>query len=148
MKLKIKKLNKKAQIPKYQTEGSSGFDLHALEDTRILPGQTKLVSTGLSFEVPFGYELQVRPRSGLSLTTKLRVANSPGTVDADYRGEIKIIMENTGVPTALDSGVAIIKAGDRIAQGVICPIIQCDIEEVVDLSSTERGSSGIGSTGV
>lgn len=160
MKLKIKKLHPEAVIPKYQTKGASGFDLHALEDVSIMPGETKLVKTGIAVAVDVGYELQVRPRSGTSLKTPLRVANSPGTVDADYRGEVCVIVTNTAddhfhdgsgnLSTALwrsSEYAQNIKKGDRIAQGVICPVLQVEFEEVENLDETERGSGGYGSTG-
>lgn len=155
MKLKIKKLHSDAVIPQYQTAGASGFDLHALEDITINPGETKLVKTGLAVAVENGYELQVRPRSGLSLKTPLRVANSPGTVDADYRGEVCVIITNTLEPLMKGyepedddrQTFALIKKGDRVAQGVICPVLQVEFEEVKDLNETDRGSNGYGSTG-
>ena len=143
VRVKIKKLHQDAVIPQYQTKGAAGFDFHAIEDMEISPRQTVLVKTGLSMEIPEGYELQVRPRSGMSLKTKIRVANAPGTVDSDYRGEICIIMENIGM---LASFPYQIKKGDRIAQGVICPVYQAAfIEE--ELSETERGEGGFGSSG-
>jgi len=158
MKIRIKKLHEDAVIPKYQTNGASGFDLHALEDTYVYPGATKLVRTGLAVDVGPGYELQVRPRSGLSLKTPLRVANAPGTVDADYRGEICVIMTNTstdfsprvdefGFILTNPNGEQHIKKGDRIAQGVVCPVVQADIEVVDYLDDTNRGSGAFGSTG-
>jgi dUTP pyrophosphatase len=156
MKILIKKLHEDAVVPRYQTNGSSGFDLHALEDTEIAAGETKLIKTGLAFDVRPGYELQIRPRSGLSLKTPLRVANAPGTVDADFRGEVCVIMTNTGFEKYPSEkpvmGVNItsfskIKKGDRIAQGVVCPVMQADIEVVDYLSDTTRGSGGFGSTG-
>jgi len=143
MKLKIKRLHENAVIPRYETPGASGFDLHALEDVTIQPGETKLVRTGLAFDVGPGYEIQVRPRSGLSLKTSLRVANSPGTVDADYRGEVCVIAWNSDPRSP---GVNI-KMGDRIAQGVVCPIVQADIEVVDYLEESTRGIGGFGSTG-
>jgi len=136
----VKRLSAQAVLPQYQSSGASGFDFHASENVTLEPGETKLVPTGLAFEVPRGQELQVRPRSGLSLKTKLRIPNSPGTVDADYRGEVKIIMENTG------DAAHFIQVGDRIAQGVICPVIQVQLEEVQELSNTARGEGGFGST--
>jgi dUTP pyrophosphatase len=136
----VKRLSAQAVLPQYQSFGASGFDFHASENVTLEPGETKLVPTGLAFEVPRGQELQVRPRSGLSLKTKLRIPNSPGTVDADYRGEVKIIMENTG------DTAHFIQVGDRIAQGVICPVIQVQLEEVQELSNTARGEGGFGST--
>lgn len=152
MKIRIKKLHPDAVTPKYATNGSSGFDLVALEDVEIAAGETKLVKTGLAVDVGYGYELQVRPRSGLSLKTPLRVANSPGTVDADYRGEVCVIVTNSETRRYLPSGELTttytywIKKGDRIAQGVVCPIIQVEFEEVESLENTERGSGGFGST--
>lgn len=142
MQVKVKKLHQDAIIPKYQTEGASGFDLHALESVVLYANETKLVKTGLSFSVPKNYELQVRPRSGTSLKTPLRVANSPGTVDADYRGEVCIIMHNTA-----ERDFFIIGKGDRIAQGVIVPVIQAELIEVEELDETERGEGAFGSTG-
>lgn len=142
MKLKIKKLNQDAQIPKYATPGSAGFDLAAIEYIEVPPGETRLVKTGLAVAVPPGYELQVRPRSGTSLKTGLRVANAPGTVDSDYRGEVCVIMTNTS-----DSQTYYIVQGERIAQGVICPVFQVEFEETEVLDDTQRGSNGFGSTG-
>lgn len=140
MKINIKKLHKDAVIPEYQTEGAAGFDLHTIGDHLIPFGQTVLVKTGLSVEIPAGYELQIRPRSGVSLKTKLRVANSPGTIDCDYRGEIGIIIDNIGEVDEF------ILKGFRIAQAVLCPIERAEFVEVVELSDTERGSGGFGST--
>lgn len=144
----IKKLHPDAVIPKYQTPGASGFDLHALEDVYINLGETKLVRTGLAFAVPKGFELQVRPRSGTSLKTPLRVANSPGTCDSDYRGEVCVIIHNTEYyPTGINEGQYLIKRGDRIAQGVICPVFQAKFVEVEELDETQRGEGSFGSTG-
>ena len=140
MKVSINKLHPDAVVPKYATNGSSGFDLVAVEDVSLATGETKLIKTGLAFDVGRGYELQVRPRSGLSLKTGLRVANSPGTVDSDFRGEVCVIMENTGQHYN-------IKKGDRIAQGVICPVVQADFEVVNELDKTIRGANGYGSSG-
>jgi dUTP pyrophosphatase len=142
MRIKIKRLSENSKIPQYQTNGSAGFDFHAIEDMEIFPRQTVLVKTGLSMEIPEGYELQVRPRSGMSLKTKMRVANSPGTIDSDYRGEICIIMENIGMLGSLPYEI---KKGDRVAQGVICPVYQATFIED-ELSDTERGEGGFGST--
>jgi dUTP pyrophosphatase len=94
MKLKIKRLHPDAVIPKYATSGSSGFDLYAIEDVIVRPGETARVRTGLSFAIPQGYEIQIRPRSGASAKTKLRVSNTPGTIDADYRGEVMVLIDN------------------------------------------------------
>lgn len=148
--VKIKKLHPEAVTPSYQTPGAAGFDLHALEDISIEPGQTKLIKTGLSFEIPKGLELQVRPRSGTSLKTTLRVANSPGTVDSDYRGEVCVIMTNTARANDFmqhRENIVNVAKGERIAQGVICPVFQAVFQEIEELSETERGAGGFGSTG-
>jgi dUTP pyrophosphatase len=143
--VKIKKLHPDAQIPQYATDGSSGFDLRALEDVTIEPGQTKLIKTGLAFEVPEGYEIQVRPRSGMSLKTPIRVANAPGTVDADFRGEVCVIASFHPFEYFVSYTI---KKGDRIAQGVICPVVQAEFEVVDGLEDTSRGRGGFGSSGV
>ena len=143
LRVKIKKLHQDAVIPQYQTTGAAGFDFHAIEDMEIPTRKTVLVKTGLSMEIPEGYELQVRPRSGMSLKTKMRIANSPGTIDSDYRGEICIIMENMGMLGALPYDI---KKGDRIAQGVICPVFQATFIED-ELNESERGEKGFGSSG-
>lgn len=149
--IRVKKLHPDAVIPKYQSAGASGFDLHALEEVTLLPGETHLVKTGVAFQIPANTEIQVRPRSGLSAKTKLRVCNSPGTVDSDYTGECVVIMENTtpryfGIVPNSFGGITI-KKGDRIAQAVLCPVIRADIEEVEELDKTDRGNKGFGSTG-
>lgn len=148
MKLKIKKTHPDAVIPKYATPGSAGFDLVAVEDVEVLAGSTALVSTGLAFEVPEGFEMQIRPRSGMSLKTPLRVANSPGCIDSDFRGTVQVIMHNTETfsPEAPLSYYKI-KKGERIAQAMICPIIQVEMEVVDYLSETQRGEGGFGHTG-
>lgn len=140
--LKIKKLHEDAVIPKYNLAGDAGFDLSALESIVILPGQTHLVKTGLAFGIPVGFEVQIRPRSGLSLKTKLRVSNSPGTIDSNYSGEICIIMDNIG------SVPHFITKGDRIAQAVLCPVATAEFEVVEELGDTNRGSNGFGHSGV
>ena len=147
----IIKLNKcdhfdnELELPRYETKDAAGADIRACLEEReplvIKPGQRVLVPTGLRFEIPSGYEVQVRPRSGLSLKTNLLVVNSPGTIDADYRGEVKVILGNFG---KLDE---VIEHGDRVAQIVFCPITQADFEVVDELTDTERGSGGFGSTG-
>ena len=148
MELKVKKLSVNAKIPTYGSSGASGFDLYALTDVTLYPSTVGLVSTGLSFEIPEGYEMQIRPRSGLSFKTKLRIANSPGTIDSDYRGHVQIIAENI----SHNATEAIhIKAGDRIAQGVLNKVERVNFREISDedeLSNTERGQGGFGSTGV
>jgi len=138
--INIKKLMDAAVIPTYATAGSSGFDLYATEHITVAPYTTELIPTGIAVSVPFGFELQVRPRSGMSLNTKMRVANSPGTIDSDYRGEVKVILENSGPMTYN------IKPGDRIAQGVICPIFKAIWREVKELDETERADGGFGSS--
>lgn len=153
MKVKIKKIHPDAIIPEYKTEGSSGFDLHALEEIVINTQETVLIRTGLAIQVPKNYEIQIRPRSGLSLKTSLRISNSPGTIDSDFLGEVKIIATNTGIIhenvfTDYINHSIIVKKGDRIAQGVICPVIRAEFEEVEILDETERGDKGFGSTGV
>ncbi len=140
MNLKIQKKNGNAIIPKYQTSGSAGFDFHSTIKTVVSAGETKLIPTGIAMEIPIGFEVLVRPRSGLSLKTGIRVANAPGTIDSDFRDEIMVILYNQG-PLPFE-----ISVGDRIAQGVVCPVIQADFIEVNGLSNTER-KGGFGSTG-
>jgi dUTP pyrophosphatase len=148
----FKRLHPDSVVPKYQTEDASGFDLHSVEDVSIAPGQTVAVGIGLSFEIPSGYELQIRPRSGLSYKTKLRVANSPGTIDADYRGEVKVILDhlNNGTMPALrgleNADIIKIKKGDRIAQAVLVPVYRAFLVEKEELSETQRGEGRFGST--
>ncbi len=147
--LKIKRLDHYDDglaLPRYETSQAAGADLRAClgpgESLVIAPGERKLIPTGLAFEIPEGFEVQIRPRSGLSLKTDLLVVNSPGTIDADYRGEVKIILGNFS-----SSQDAVITHGDRIAQMVFAPVLQARFEMVDELSSTERGSGGFGSTG-
>lgn len=144
--VKVKKLHPDAVIPKYAHEGDAGFDLVAVEDTVIEPGETKLVPLGLAFEIPQGYEIQIRPRSGLSLKTKLRQSNCVGTIDAGYRGEVKAMFDNTDKD--LYTGVIKINKGDRIAQGVLNKVPQAQFIEVYELNESERGEGGFGSSGV
>ena len=141
MKIKIKKLNEKAIIPQYATEQSAGVDLCSCEYNTVPPGSWTLISTGLSIELPVGYEAQIRPRSGLAAKKGITVLNSPGTIDADYRGEIKVILYNSGVDEF------IVNQGDRIAQMVIAKCEQANFEESRELSETDRGDGGFGSTG-
>ena len=143
MKVKVKVINKSSNpLPEYKTSGSAGCDVYSNENVTLAPKEIKIVSTGLFVEIPEGYEIQVRPRSGLSWSTKLRIANSPGTVDSDYRNEVGIIVENTG-----DIPMTFFK-GERIAQFVLKEVLQADWEEVEELSSTERGLGGFGSTNI
>ncbi len=149
MDVKIKVLHKDAKIPAYQSEGASGFDLHALENYTIYSGQTELIRTGLAFEIPENTEIQIRPRSGLSLKSPLRIANSPGTIDEDFRGEVCIIMtniDNTHL-TQFPGNAMVITKGDRIAQGVLVPVLKASFEVVEELSNTVRGTNGLGSSG-
>lgn len=152
MKVKIKKLHPDAAIPKYAHEGDSGFDLVAIEDVDIYPGETKLIKTGISLSVDRGFELQIRPRSGLSLKTPLRVANSPGTIDSSYTGQIAVIMEHiltkSNTVGALRSVPHTIHKGERVAQGVVCPVVRVEFVEVESLDETDRNSGGFGSSGV
>lgn len=142
--MKIKVINKSNySLPEYKSEGAAGFDFRAnIEEPRgILPMERELIPTGLFFEVPSGYELQVRPRSGLAIKNGISVLNTPGTVDADYRGEVCVILIN------LSNETFIVNPGDRIAQGVISPVIQAELVSVDTLSDTERGAGGFGHTG-
>ncbi|PDZ33715.1 dUTP diphosphatase [Bacillus toyonensis] len=143
LRVKIKRL-KDVNLPKYAREFDAGFDLVAAEDTIIWPGETKVVPTGLAFEIPPGYELQVRPRSGMTRNTKLRVAL--GTVDSGYRGEVGVLVDNTEIPISLNMKAHVIERGTRIAQGVIAPVETAHFVEVNELSDSERGIGGFGST--
>lgn len=143
--LKFKRLEHfKGDLPTYQTSGASGLDVRACLDENVVlkPMERMMIPTGLSVEFPHGYEIQVRPRSGLAVMKGLSVVNTPGTVDADYRGEIKIILINLGGEPIT------IQDQERIAQMVVCPVIQAEIEDVTNLSGTGRGEGGFGSTGV
>ena len=128
-------------LPAYATTGAAGMDLLAAKDLTLPPGGRALVPTGLCIALPEGFEMQVRPRSGLALKHGVTVLNAPGTVDADYRGEVGVILLNTGAEPF------VIARGDRIAQAVFAPVTRADWEEVVVLPETQRGSGGFGSTG-
>ena len=143
IKVQIKKLDPKAKIPEYKTEGASGVDIMALLENKITldPGESKIIPTGLSIAIPDDLEIQIRPRSGLAAKSNVSVLNTPGTIDSDYRGEIKIILINHG-NEKFD-----IKNGDRIAQMVLVPVLKFKFEEVSKLDDTIRGSGGFGSTG-
>lgn len=134
----------KGELPKYETQGASGFDIRAQVEAPITvaPGASVMVPTGLSFEIPMGYEIQVRPRSGLAAKKSVTVLNTPGTIDADYRGEVKVILINLGAESF------VIQDQDRIAQCVLCPVLQAQLQLVTELSDTARGAGGFGSTGV
>lgn len=140
-KLLFKKLLAAAVLPSYQTKAASGFDFCSTEQVILKAGEVKLVPTGLSVEIPEGYELQVRARSGLAAKKGVFLVNGIGTIDADYRGEIKIIM------STCSSEPVILEAGERVAQGVLMAVEQAEISEATELSETERGSGGFGSTG-
>ncbi len=142
--VKILKLsNFKGELPSYQSPGASGFDVRAqvAQTTILKPGERAMVPTGLSFEIPLGFEIQCRPRSGWAAKAGLTVLNTPGTIDADYRGEVKVILVNLGQEPIE------VKDQERIAQLVLCPVYQAQFEVVTELSSTERGAGGFGSTG-
>ena len=139
--VKIKKLDEKAIIPEYQTKGAAGFDLCSLIDYKLVIGEMKLIPTGLAVEIPEGTELQIRPRSGIAKKHRVTLMNAPGTLDSDYRGPIGIMLINHGHDHFY------IKAGDRIAQGILGPVYQAIFNEVEELSETNRGSGGYGSTG-
>ena len=143
VKILIKKLNSKVKLPSYKTDGSSGMDLMAFIDKpiTILPQKSELIPTGLSIAIPNDTEVQVRPRSGLAVKNNISVLNTPGTIDSDYRGEIKVILYNHG------NKEFIVNNEDRIAQMVLVPIIKANFEEVENLPETIRGEGGFGSTG-
>ena len=143
-KILIKRLSKKVSLPKYETIGSSGMDLVAnVEHTLdLLPGKTAIIPTGLAISIPKGFEIQIRPRSGLAAKKKISVLNTPGTIDSDYRGEIKVILIN------FSENIFKIEKGSRIAQMVLCPVQLAEIKEVDNLEQTVRGEGGFGSTGV
>ncbi|HUA34513.1 MAG TPA: dUTP diphosphatase [Candidatus Binataceae bacterium] len=144
VKLKIMRMRKSAvPLPSYQTAHAAGVDLMADLDGRIemAPGERRAVPTGIAIEIPDGYEGQVRPRSGRAIKEGLTMINSPGTIDADYRGEVKVLLVNLG------QAPIIIEPGDRIAQLVIAPVIRAEIVEVDSLTDTPRGSGGFGHTG-
>jgi len=165
--VKIRKLSPAARIPTYATSGSAAFDLYAAEDVIIAPGETKKVPLGFAVEIPVGFEMQIRPRSGNSYKTPLRITNSPATIDVDFRGEVAVLIDNTSRDTwsnaarrldntydddtrdKCEAGSYIIRQGDRIAQAVIVPVPR--VEFVVtdeELTQTERGNGGFGSSGI
>ena len=133
-----------AILPEYKTDGASGCDVHAFvkDPVELLPGDIKLIPTGLACAIPEGFEIQVRPRSGLAAKNGITCLNTPGTIDSDYRGEIKVILINLG------KEAFIVKNGDRIAQFVVAPVVRGIFKTVKSLDETLRGSGGFGSTGV
>lgn len=145
MKLPVMRLSHAGDLPLpgYATEGSAGLDLLAAIDGEIVlePGKRVLVPTGIAIALPLGYEAQVRPRSGLAWRSGLTVVNAPGTIDSDYRGEVVVLLVN------LSKDPVEVQPGDRVAQMVIAPVIQATVEEVTELSDSERGAGGFGHTG-
>ena len=140
--IKIKKLNPEAKIPEYKKDGDAGFDISSIEDCVIPPDKTMLIHTGLAFAIPKGLELQIRLRSGVGLKNTIIIPNSPGTIDSGYRGEVGLIIRNIGIESVK------ISKGDRIAQGIISPVVHASFQEVDDLPESDRGSGGYGSTGI
>ena len=143
VKILIKKTNKEVITPKYKTDGSSGVDLSAFLEKKVVikPNSSELIPTGLQVAIPEEYEIQIRPRSGLAAKNNISVLNTPGTIDSDYRGEIKVILYNHGKEDFL------INNKDRIAQMVLAPVIKMNFEETDELPETIRGEGGFGSTG-
>ena len=143
VKILVKKFDKNIKLPTYKTSGSSGMDLVAYIKNKITinPGKTAMIPTGIAIAIPKNYEIQIRPRSGLAAKKGISVLNTPGTVDSDYRGEIKIILIN------LSKKSFVVKSGDRVAQMVLCPITKGKLQEVKNLPKTVRGKGGFGSTG-
>jgi dUTP pyrophosphatase len=139
----IKRLSKNISLPKYETDGSSGMDLSANieKEIEIAPGKTSIIPTGLAVAIPKNFEIQIRPRSGLAAKNQVSVLNTPGTIDADYRGELKVILIN------LSGNTFKVQKGLRIAQMILCPVVKATIKEVDVLEETLRGSGGFGSTG-
>jgi len=142
MKIKIQKINNDAIIPHYVHKGDAGMDLYSVEDAVLAAGERKLIGTGLKFEIPMGFELQVRPKSGLAANFGVTVLNAPGTVDCGYRGEVKVILFNSSKNDYQ------VKKGEKIAQAVIARYEEAEIEEAQELSETSRGEGGFGSTGL
>ena len=143
VKVLVKRLNSKVILPEYKTSGSSGMDLMACldEPIKIAPNTLKLIPTGLSVAIPEDLEIQIRPRSGLAAKSNIGVLNTPGTIDSDYRGELKIILFNHGKKDF------IVNNNDRVAQMILMPVLKMELEEVVQLPKSIRGSGGFGSTG-
>ena len=143
VKILIKKFDKNIKLPTYKTSGSSGMDLvaHVKGKINIKPGKITIIPTGIAVAIPKNYEIQIRPRSGLAAKKGISVLNTPGTVDSDYRGEIKIILINLGKKSF------VVKSGDRIAQMILCPVAKGKLKEVKILPRTLRDKGGFGSTG-
>ena len=143
VKILVKKFDKNIKLPAYKTSGSSGMDLVAYIKNKIIinPGKTAMIPTGIAVAIPRHYEIQIRPRSGLAAKKGISILNTPGTVDSDYRGEIKIILIN------LSKKSFVVKSGDRVAQMILCPVAKGKLQEVKNLPKTVRGKGGFGSTG-
>ena len=143
VKILVKKFDKNIRLPTYKTSGSSGMDLMAYIKNKITinPGKTVLIPSGIAIAIPKNYEVQIRPRSGLAAKKGISILNTPGTIDSDYRGEIKIILIN------LSKKTFVVKSGDRVAQMVLCPVSKGKLQEVKNLPKTVRGKRGFGSTG-
>ena len=142
MKIKFVKEHENAQLPTYATTGAAGADVYSVKDYKVPPGEHTLIDTGLKCSIPPGYEIHVRPRSGLALKNRITVLNSPGTVDSDYTGKLAVILMNHS------DIVFSVKSGDRIAQIVVAPVQQATFEWADEVRDTDRGNSGFGSTGV
>ena len=143
VKILVQKFNKNIKLPTYKTSGSSGMDLVAYIKKKIIinPGKTAVIPTGIAVAIPKTYEIQIRPRSGLAAKKSISVLNTPGTIDSDYRGEIKIILIN------LSKKSYVVKSGDRVAQMILCPVAKGKLREVKNLPKTVRDKGGFGSTG-
>ena len=143
VKILVKRFDKNIKLPKYKTSGSSGMDIVANIRSKIIikPGKTVIIPTGIAVAIPKNYEIQIRPRSGLAAKNGISVLNTPGTIDSDYRGEIKIILIN------LSKKIFVVESGDRIAQIILCPIVKGKFKEVRILPKSLRGKGGFGSTG-
>ncbi len=142
LKVKLKRLSGEVRLPRYETPGSSGMDLLSVIDTTIEPRGFEVVPTGLALEIPEGYEAQVRPRSGLASKQGIGILNSPGTIDSDYRGEVKVVLFNFGREPFE------VKKGDRIAQLVFTQVVQANLDVADELTPTQRGPGGFGHTGL
>jgi len=140
--VRVKLVHPDAKLPEYKTDGAAGADLHSIEDVTIHPGRAILARTGISIELESGFEAQIRPRSGLAVNKGVTVLNSPGTIDSDYRDEIRVLLILLGnIPVTLP-------AGSRIAQIVVAPVVRSEFQIVDELSTTARGKGGFGSTGM
>jgi len=142
LRVKIKRLTPTAKLPAYQTDGAAGMDLYADSDATVWPGGRAMVHTGIAASIPFGFEGQVRPRSGLAKNFGVTVGNAPGTIDSDFRSEIQVLVQNHGQDCWRCA------AGDRIAQLVIAPVSRAELQEVDALDETARGAGGFGHTGI